>query len=91
MNGFLEALGEGRNLVGLWQALATPYTAEICASAGYDWLLFDGEHAPNTVQTMLAQLQAVAAYPVQAVARVPLGEPVVIKQYLGLCCKNREA
>ena len=41
------------------------YTAEICAGAGYDWLLFDGEHAPNTIQTLLAQLQAVSAYPVE--------------------------
>lgn len=88
MNGFLKALGEGRNLVGLWQALATPYTAEICARAGYDWLMFDGEHAPNTLQTMLAQLQAVAASPVEAIARVPLGEPVAIKQYLDIGFKT---
>jgi 4-hydroxy-2-oxoheptanedioate aldolase len=84
MSAFGEALGGDRTLLGLWQALATPYTAEICARAGYDWLLFDGEHAPNTVQTLLAQLQAVAAFPVEAVARVPVGEPVVIKQYLDI-------
>ena len=52
--------------------------------AGYDWLLFDGEHAPNTIQTLLAQLQAVSAYPVEAVARPPVGDPVIIKQYLDI-------
>ncbi|WP_263588022.1 HpcH/HpaI aldolase family protein [Sphingopyxis sp. GC21] len=84
MNGFLKRLASGTPQLGLWQALATPYTAEICARAGFDWLLFDGEHAPNTLQTLLAQLQAVAPFPVEAVARVPIGEPVAIKHYLDL-------
>ncbi|WP_326523867.1 HpcH/HpaI aldolase family protein [Sphingomonas sp.] len=84
MNPFIQALREKRPLLGLWQALASPYTAEICARAGYDWLLFDGEHAPNTLQTLLAQLQAVAPYPVEPIARVPMGEPVAIKQYLDI-------
>lgn len=84
MSGFREMLSAGRPLLGLWQALANPYTAEICARAGFDWLLFDGEHAPNTPQTLLAQLQAVSSFPVSPVARVPSGEPVAIKQYLDL-------
>ena len=84
MNPMIAALSQGRPLIGLWQALANAYTAEICASAGYDWLLFDGEHAPNTLQTLLAQLQAVSAAPVEAAARPPVGEPTVIKQYLDL-------
>lgn len=84
MSGFTDAMRRGRPLLGLWQALATPYTAEICARAGYDWLLFDGEHAPNTLQTMLAQLQAVAPFPVEPVARLPIGDPVLIKQYLDI-------
>ena len=84
MNAMISRMGQGRPLIGLWQALATPYTAEICARAGYDWLLFDGEHAPNTAQTLLAQLQAVAPFPVHAVARVPEGDPVFIKHYLDI-------
>lgn len=84
MSAFVDRIAEGRPLLGLWQALATPYTAEICAGAGYDWLLFDGEHAPNTLQTLLAQLQAVAPYPVLPIARPPTGEPAIIKQYLDI-------
>jgi 4-hydroxy-2-oxoheptanedioate aldolase len=80
----ISALRQGRPLIGLWQALANAYTADICARAGYDWLLFDGEHAPNTAQTLLAQLQAVEPFPVHAVARVPEGNPVFIKQYLDI-------
>lgn len=84
MTPFKDMLNQDRPLLGLWQALAAPYTADICARAGYDWLLFDGEHAPNTAQTLLGQLQAVEAFPVAAIARVPLGEPVAIKQYLDI-------
>lgn len=81
---FKQKLAQGTPLFGLWQALANNYTADICARAGYDWLLFDGEHSPNTAQTLLAQLQAVSPFPVEAIARVPSGDPVTIKQYLDL-------
>jgi 4-hydroxy-2-oxoheptanedioate aldolase len=84
MSLFREMIGDRAPRLGLWQALANPYTAEICAGAGYDWLLFDGEHAPNTLQTLAAQLQAVAAYPVHPVARPPIGDPAILKQYLDI-------
>lgn len=84
MSGFKERLATDEPAFGLWQALASPYAAEICAGLGFDWLLFDGEHAPNTVPLMLAQLQAVAAYDVEPVGRLPAGDPVLIKQYLDL-------
>lgn len=84
MNFLKQALAENRPAIGLWQALANAYTAEICAAAGYDWLLIDGEHAPNTLQTLVAQLQAVAPYTVEPVARPPIGDAVSIKQYLDI-------
>jgi 4-hydroxy-2-oxoheptanedioate aldolase len=83
-NPFKAALRKGRRQIGLWQALANPYTIEICAGAGFDWLLLDGEHAPNDIPTLLAQLQAAAPYPVHAVGRPPVGDPHVIKQYLDI-------
>jgi 4-hydroxy-2-oxoheptanedioate aldolase len=84
MNRLKQAFQEKRTTIDLWQALATPYTAEICAGAGYDWLMFDAEHSPNTLQTLLGQLQAVAAYPLEPVVRPPVGDPVIIKQYLDI-------
>lgn len=83
-NPFKQALKEGRPQIGLWQSMASAYTAEICAGAGFDWLLFDGEHAPNDVPSMLAQLQAVESYPTHAIARPPVGDVVLVKQYLDL-------
>jgi 4-hydroxy-2-oxoheptanedioate aldolase len=83
-NRFKLALRQGRAQIGLWQALASPYAAEICAGAGFDWLLFDGEHAPNDVPGLLAQLQAVGASDTHPVARPPFGETWIIKQYLDI-------
>jgi len=88
MNAFKTAIGEGRAQIGLWQALASPYTAEICAGAGFDWLLIDGEHAPNDIPLVLAQLQAVAASPVEPVVRLPIGDAVLVKQYLDIGARS---
>jgi 4-hydroxy-2-oxoheptanedioate aldolase len=84
MNRLKQAFQENRTTIGLWQALATPYTAEICAGAGFDWLMFDAEHSPNTLPTLLGQLQAVAAFPLESVVRPPVADPVLIKQYLDI-------
>ena len=73
-----------RPLAGMWVCSGSPLVAEICAGAGLDWLLIDMEHAPNGLESVLAQLQAVAAYPVVPVVRVPVGDPVIIKQVLDL-------
>jgi 4-hydroxy-2-oxoheptanedioate aldolase len=83
-NHFKRALREGRTQIGMWLALANPYTAEICATAGFDWLLIDGEHGPNDVPLVLAQLQALAAYPVSPVVRIVTGETALIKQMLDI-------
>jgi 4-hydroxy-2-oxoheptanedioate aldolase len=68
----------------LWQALASPYTAELCAGAGFGWLLIDGEHAPNDLPLILAQLQAIAAYDVEPVVRLPVADTVLVKQHLDI-------
>ena len=61
VNRFKQALAAGQPQFGLWAALASPYSTELLAGAGYDWLLIDGEHAPNDLRSTLAQLQAVAS------------------------------
>ena len=84
VNHFKQALLAGETRIGLWLGLADAYAAELVACCGYDWLLVDGEHAPNDLRTVLAQLQALAGYPVQPVVRPVEGTPALIKQYLDL-------
>lgn len=81
-NAFKAALAGGDAQIGLWLSLADAYVAEMIATAGFDWLLIDAEHAPNDLRTVLAQLQAVAPYPVSAVVRPVIGNATLIKQYL---------
>lgn len=89
INAFKQALAERRPQIGLWLGLASACSAEICAGAGFDWLLIDGEHSPNDLASVLQQAQAIAAYPgTHAIARVPMGHghvgQMLIKQYLDL-------
>ena len=84
MNAFKQAIAAGTRQIGLWQALASPYTAELCAEAGFDWLLIDAEHGPNDLPLVLAQLQAVGGFPAEPVVRLPTADTVLVKQYLDI-------
>lgn len=85
INQLKQALRDGRQQIGLWLALSDPASAEICAGAGFDWLLIDGEHTPHSLNSIAAQLRAIGGYPpTQAAARVPSSDPLLIKQYLDL-------
>src|SRR5262249_44375667 len=67
---------------GLWPTIPAHYTAEVIAGAGFDWILLDTEHTPSDIETVVTQLQAVSAYPVTPVVRVPWNDMVTIKRYL---------
>ncbi len=82
VNRFKEELASGTTQFGLWLGLGETFSAEICAGAGFDWLLIDAEHGPNDLRSILAQLQAIAPYPTQAIVRPPQGDHVLIKQLL---------
>jgi len=88
LNTFKQALAARRPQIGLWLGLADAYSAELCAGAGFDWLLIDGEHAPNDLRSILGQLQAIAPSASHPVARVPVGHghigTALVKQYLDL-------
>ena len=83
-NPFKERLRKGEVQIGLWLSSTTAYMAEIAATSGYDWLLIDGEHAPNTIQDLYHQLQAVAPYASQPVIRPVEGSKSLIKQVLDI-------
>ena len=84
VNTFKLALKNHQAQIGFWLNLANPYSTEICAGAGFDWLLIDGEHSPNDLRSILAQLHVIAGYASHPVARIPVGDTALIKQYLDL-------
>jgi 4-hydroxy-2-oxoheptanedioate aldolase len=81
-NIFKEKLLNGQTQFGLWLGLAEAFSAEVCAGAGFDWLLIDAEHGPNDLRSILVQLQAIEPYRSQPIVRPPLGDHVLIKQLL---------
>lgn len=84
VNMLKRRLQAGEVTHGVWLGLADPYSAEIAGTAGFDWLLIDGEHAPNDIRSMLAQLAVLEASPSSPVVRLPDGDPVKIKQALDI-------
>lgn len=83
-NPFKAALARGAVQIGFWQALTCAETVEISAQAGFDWLLLDGEHAPNDMAMLREQLRAAQNGRAHAVVRPVAGEDWMIKQVLDL-------
>ena len=73
-------------LLGLWASAGSPQVTELVSLVpGLSWLVIDMEHAPNTLPSVLAQLQAAQASGTEAVVRVPCAtDPVIVKQVLDL-------
>lgn len=87
-NSFKHALAEKQVQYGYWLALADAYAAEIVATAGFDWLVIDAEHAPNDTRSILRQLQAIAPYQSHPVVRPVEGTAANIKQLLDIGAHN---
>lgn len=84
VNTFRNALRAGQPQIGCWVGLASDNVAELLATCGYDWLLLDGEHAPNDVRSLLAQLRAVAPYATHPIVRPVAGDVALVKQCLDI-------
>lgn len=82
INAFKQALAQRSTQIGLFLGLANAYSAEVLAGCGFDWLLIDGEHGPNDLRTILAQLQALAPYAERVAVRTPDHDSARIKQLL---------
>ena len=78
-NAFKARLLAGETVIGCWLATGEAYVAEMMGTAGFDWLVVDGEHAPNDIRSIRAQLTALAASPSAPVVRLPVGEAWMIK------------
>lgn len=81
-NHLKSRLAQGETLHGCWLGMADAYAAEMAASCGFDWLLIDGEHAPNELRTTLAQLAVIEPSESLPVVRLRDDDPARIKQVL---------
>lgn len=83
-NQFKRRLLAGEVLHGLWLSIASPQTAEALSLIGYDWLLFDTEHAPVEVGGVQPLLQAAAAGGSALAVRPAWNDKVLLKRVLDI-------
>ena len=83
-NDFKRRLAAGEVLNGFWLSLASPVASEALSLAGFDWLLFDGEHSPVDVAGVQPLLQAAATGTASAVVRPAWNDKVLIKRLLDI-------
>lgn len=83
-NKFKAALAAHQVQIGCWSALASPISTEVLGLAGFDWLVLDGEHAPNDISTFIPQLMALKGSVSAPVVRVPTNDAVIMKRLLDI-------
>ncbi|MEM1516173.1 MAG: aldolase/citrate lyase family protein [Thermofilum sp.] len=76
-------LREDKVALGSWVTIANPEVVEMLSLSGFDWLLFDMEHAPLDYQMLEYMLMAVRGDATPLV-RVPFNDPVYVKRVLDL-------
>lgn len=82
LNKLKRALAADKLQIGIHARIPSSYTAEVVAGSGYDWILLDAEHTPTGMETALAQLQALAAYPVSVAVQLPWNDLIASKLFL---------
>lgn len=82
VNHFKRAILAGQHQLGLWCGINDSLIAEMLAGCGFDWLLFDTEHAALETHSVVPLLQAAAAYPVSALVRPTHFSAAENKKYL---------
>jgi 4-hydroxy-2-oxoheptanedioate aldolase len=83
-NTFTHAIAEGKQQIGLWVGLTSNFAANVVAPSGYDWVVVDMEHSPNSITSILGQLQVFEASSTTAIVRPEWNDPVLVKRLLDL-------
>lgn len=87
-NAFLESLVAGKSQFGIWASFPCSATVEALSYSTYDWMLIDAEHAPISMDTLHAQLQAASSGSLEVVVRPPECQQVLVKRLLDLGVQN---
>lgn len=83
-NRFRQAVIGGERLIGCWSSLGSHIVTEVLGQTGFDWILLDGEHAPNDVLSFIPQLMSLKDSPSTPVVRPQWNDPVLIKRLLDI-------
>jgi 2-keto-3-deoxy-L-rhamnonate aldolase RhmA len=83
-NTLKAATAAGKQHLGIWCSLGSALTTEVVIGSGPGWVLIDGEHSPNDIRSIMAQLQVLGGYDCEGVVRLPSDDPNLIKQIMDI-------
>ncbi len=77
-----KKLRSGEVSVGIWVGTGHPDIAEILGGMGFDWMLFDMEHAPLSFETVQMMMQGLNGSETLPLVRVSWNDMVLVKRAL---------
>ncbi len=83
-NAFKRALAKNQRQIGFWLNLVSSTAAEIAATAGFDAVVIDMEHAPFEIPDVLAAVHALSGGQAEPAARLAWNDPVAVKRVLDI-------
>lgn len=75
---------EGKLAIGAQLRFGSPAIAELFGHAGFDYLVLDAEHAPQTSVGIQSQLQAIGCTPATPFVRLRKNDPDLMRPYLDM-------
>jgi 4-hydroxy-2-oxoheptanedioate aldolase len=72
-NNLKARMQAGDTTFGSWVSSGDLGVAEVMGTAGFDWLVVDGEHSPYDIRGLRNQLIALANSTSEVIVRVPVG------------------
>lgn len=84
VNKVKKKLKQGKVSVGPWVRMGHPDIAELLSIVGFDFVIYDTEHAPLTLESIQNMMQVMEGSGVVPLIRVAWNDPVLIKRVLDL-------
>ncbi len=75
-------LGRGEVAVGCMTMFVQPAVVEYIGRAGFDWVMFDGEHGPVTPESVEIGVMAAENVGLTPLGRVPVNRPEVVLRFM---------
>ncbi|MFW6048308.1 MAG: HpcH/HpaI aldolase family protein [Candidatus Natronoplasma sp.] len=84
MNSLKDKFRNDELTLGTWISVQHPDIVEMLSSLPFDWLMFDMEHSPATIQSLQKMLPALDGTDITPFVRVPWNDIVHIKRVLDI-------
>jgi 2-keto-3-deoxy-L-rhamnonate aldolase RhmA len=77
-------LGSGKTLLGTWVTIGHTDVSDVLEAVGFDWLVFDTEHAPLGPEAVSRMIQTVDSTSVCPLVRVGAADQYLVKSALDM-------